>query len=78
MLLLEVLVTEVAEQTADENDSVEADAEAGRFVVGRRGDGAGKGCLGLGITGLCVCNRSSSAIQGVTRKLLWNTTRNRG
>jgi hypothetical protein len=53
LLLLEVLVGAVADRTADEDDGVEADAETGRLVVGSRGDGAGKGSLGLGVVGLC-------------------------
>lgn len=52
LLLLEVLVGAVADQTADEEDGVQADAEAGRVVVGSRGDGTGDGSLGLGVAGL--------------------------
>ncbi len=50
--MLEVLPSAVADQAADEEDGVQADAEAGRVVIGGRGDGAGEGRLGLGVAGL--------------------------
>ena len=50
--MLEVLPSAVADHAADEEDGVEADAEAGRVVVGLGSDGAGERGLGLGVAGL--------------------------
>ena len=61
LLLLEVLVGAVADHAADEDDGVEADAEASRVVVGSRGNGAGKGSLGLGVVGLYANERVSKS-----------------
>lgn len=53
LLGLEVVVAEVSGSTAEEHESVDADAEAGG-VAGRRGgvDGAVVGCLGGRVAGL--------------------------
>lgn len=65
--MLEVLVGAVADQTADEDDGVEADAEAGRVVVGSRGNGAGKGGLGLGVVGLCDASANRDSASSILR-----------
>lgn len=62
LLLLEVRVGAVADQTANEEDGVQADAETSRLVVGSRGDGAGEGRLGLGVAGLRIANVSNRLV----------------
>jgi len=52
LLLLEVVVGEVGNQTSDEHNGIETDANAGGRVVGSRGNGTGLGGLGLGVAGL--------------------------
>ncbi len=52
LLLLQVLVGSEANQAADEDDGIQANAEAGAIRLSGRSEGTGQGRLGLRVAGL--------------------------
>lgn len=69
LLLLQILIGIIGDNTTDEHNGIEANAETCALCVGSRGDGTGERSLGLRVTSLerksCVSNTKAILAEAV-------------